>query len=195
MRQGGSTRNKMDVLHLRSCSLRFPQVFQCVFLISAVMILFGMASYGQDIRIRVLDGHNGKPITKECLNVWIGTGRGAHMIAATNKNGVVVLHLAENEIQAEIACPGWPARVIGHANNLQISGDEYLPCQEYGKINPGEPITPDLTMAPMPSYSIKKILESSVKGSNTCGKFRKEAKPGELIFYERPLHWWEKMRR
>jgi hypothetical protein len=39
----------------------------------------------------------------------------------------------------------------------------------------------------MPSYPIKKILDSGVSAANTCGKFRAEARPGELIFYVKPL--------
>jgi hypothetical protein len=34
--------------------------------------------------------------------------------------------------------------------------------------------------------AIKKILESGVVAGNTCGKFRAEPKPGELIFFVRP---------
>jgi hypothetical protein len=45
----------------------------------------------------------------------------------------------------------------------------------------------------MPWYSIKKILESGVSTANRCGKFEAEAKPGELIFFVRPLTWWERL--
>jgi hypothetical protein len=71
---------------------------------------------------------------------------------------------------------------------------EYLGCQEYAKFTPN-PAKPKFeTMVP-PVYSIKKIFESGVSASNTCGKFRAEPKPGELIFYVRPRSFLEKWRQ
>ena len=149
----------------------------------------------QEIHVKVLNGRSGKPISKECLNVWTGTSRGAHMVAVTNKEGVAVLHLNESEIQAENGCPGWPTQASRRAgaDGITVSGDPYVSCQEYGKITPGEPPTDPVTA--MPSYPIKKILETGVSSSNTCGKFRAEPEPGELIFYVRPRSFLEKWRQ
>jgi hypothetical protein len=33
----------------------------------------------QEFHIKVLNGRNGKPITKECLNIWVGTLAGPHL--------------------------------------------------------------------------------------------------------------------
>jgi hypothetical protein len=149
----------------------------------------------QEIHVKVLNGRNGKPITNECLNVWTGTWHGAHLVAVTNKEGVAVLRLTDSEIQAENACPGWPTQASRRpgADGITVNGDRYVGCQEYGKITPGEPPTNPVTT--MPSYPIKKILESGVSSSNTCGKFRAEPKPGELIFYVRPRSFLEKWKQ
>jgi hypothetical protein len=171
------------------------QALQQAFVLWLLVAFLGIPARAQEIRIRVLNGRNGKPVTKECINVWTGTGRGAHMVAVTNKDGVAVLRLAEKEILAESACPGWPARAPrgSDVDGITVSGDYYLACQEYGKITPGEPPTNPLKL--MPSYPIKRILESGVSTANTCGKFRAEAKPGELILFVRPLTWLEKLKR
>lgn len=163
-----------------------------------VMVIFSpliFLGHAQEIQVRALNAKSGKPISNECLNVWTGTTRGAHMVAATNKNGSAALRLSENEITTEAGCPGWPTQASRPAGSASIivSGDRYIACQEYRKIKSGEsPINPLTTM---PAYPVAKILESGMSAANTCGKFRTEAKPGELIIYMRSLHWWERMRR
>ena len=163
------------------------------FLIGALIVSAPLV-HAQEIRIRVLNGRNGKPIMNECLNVWTGTGRGAHMVAATDKDGVAALRVADTKILAETVCQGWPDQASGLSDveRITISGDRYIACQEYGKIVPGEPPTDPLTT--MPSYPIKKILESGITSANTCGKLRIEAKPSELVFFVRPRSFWERMR-
>lgn len=159
--------------------------------------LFG-SLHAQEIRIRVLNAHNGKPVPDECVNVFV------HGIVAlpipTDKQGVAVLR-AEGEHANPVtmgrgkACNGLatPNPTVGHADSIRISGDYYVACQEYGKAGASQsvPFDPEERM---PSYSIKRILESGIAASNTCGKFRAEPKPGELILFVRPMTWLEKWR-
>lgn len=42
-------------------------------------------------------------------------------------------------------------------------------------------------------YRVQEILRTGVVAENACGKARNQPAPGVLIFYVRPLHWWEKM--
>ena len=112
-----------------------------------------------------------------------------------------MLHLGNNDVMADPA-PTRACIAIAEAKPLPkdvetifVSGDRYVACQEYGKFVPGEPVTRDLTTRLMPSYPIKKILDSGVSAANTCGKFRAEARPGELIFYVRPRSFSERMRQ
>lgn len=169
--------------------LVLPSVLVCTVLASIPPLK------AQDIRIRVLNGRTGKPITNECLNVWTGTGRGAHLVAATNKEGLAVLHFADSEVVAEAACQGWPAQATADAgvDGITLSGNRYVACQEYARTTPGEPPVDPLSL--MPSYSVKKVLESGMSTANTCGKFRTGAKPGELIFYVRPRSLWERAKQ
>jgi hypothetical protein len=175
----------------------FPssQAFAQGFLLWVLVAFFALVLHAQEIRIRVLNARNGKPISNECVNVWTGTWHGAHLVATTNKNGIAVLRLADNEILAETACPGWPAQASRRSgvDAITISADYYVACQEYGKITPGEPTTDPLST--MPSYPIKRILESGITAANACGKFTAEAKPGELVFFVRPRKFLERMRQ
>lgn len=159
----------------------------------------GPVLHAQEVHIKVLNGRNGRPITNECLNVWIGPSFRENLIAPTNNEGVVVLRYGDGNVTAEAVtahtCNGMavlgPKRLRNGMDAIAISGDYYVPCQEYGKLDPDKL---NLGLGNMPSYSIKKILDSGVSGANTCGKARAKAKPGELILFMRPLTFWEKMR-
>jgi hypothetical protein len=168
-----------------------------------VLVVFPPLLHAQEIRIRVLNARTGKPITDECLNVWVGPLSGTGLLAPTNNEGAVVLHLGDNQVTANAvsspACHGvavlGPKPLPKDADTIAIASDYYVACQEYGKVVPGEPATPNLVREIMPSYSTKKILESGVSAPNTCGKFRAEAKPGELIFFVRARKFLERMRQ
>jgi hypothetical protein len=69
-------------------------------------------------------------------------------------------------------------------------GDMYVLCQAYGKAVSGQPQPPDTDL--IPTYSITKIFESGVVAVNTCGKFKADVKPGELVLFARPMSLWEK---
>jgi hypothetical protein len=173
------------------------------FLTCVMVAFFVPLPHAQDIDVKVLNARNGKPITNECLNVWIGPLHGVALYAPTNNEGVAVLHIRNNEATAKDVSPSTcnaraalgPRSIPKGADTIAIAGGNYVACQEYGKPGSGEPPTPDLVGQLMPSYSIKKILESGVSAANTCGKFRAKARPGELIFYVRPLSFLERMRQ
>jgi len=169
----------------------------------AMIALSAPPSRAQEIHIRVLNARNGKPITNECLNVWVAPPQRKALQAPTNSDGLVVLHIGADRVTAEAVSP-FPTRCIGNAvvapssgadsaDAIRVLGGNYIACQEYGRITPGEPATRDLLARIMPSYSTKRILTDGVTASNTCGKFRTKAKPGELVIFERSPTFWERL--
>jgi hypothetical protein len=180
---------------------RLSRAFRRMCVLSVLVGLFGPLLAAQEIHIRVMNAHNGKPIKNDCINVSLGPWHGADLLPATNEDGVVVLHLLNNEFWADSACHGWPARVPRRAgvDAIALIGDRYIACQEYGKLDSGERTTPAASLSSIkeriPSYSIMTILESGVTAGNTCGQFRAEARPGALIFFVRPPTWLEKWKR
>jgi hypothetical protein len=150
----------------------------------------------QEFHIKVLNGRNGKPITKECLNIWVGTLAGPHLVAATNRDGAVVLSISDDKLVAVAGCQGWPVQAAWPTGSegILVTGDYYVACQEYAKVVPNAAKPKFIRIIP-PLYPIKEILESGISASNTCGKFRANATPGELIFFEKPRSFWEKMRQ
>jgi hypothetical protein len=165
-------------------------------LIWPLLCLYAPGAGAQDFHIRVLDGRNGKPITKECLNIWVGTLAGPHLVAATDQDGVVVLRVSDDKLVAGAGCKGWPVQAAwpAGADAILVAGDYYVACQEYANFVPNAK-KPKFEAKVLPMYSLRRILESGVSASNTCGKFRAGAKSGELIFYVRPRSFMEKMRQ
>jgi hypothetical protein len=149
--------------------------------------------HGQQIQLKLMNARNGKPIRGECVNVWTGTGRDRHLVAETNNDGIAILQLGQGEILAETACKGWEPRgpVSPDSDALMLAPNWRVACQEYTKVILGEPISNPLTR--MPAYPIKEILKSGVSAANTCGRFRQQAKPGELILFVRSRTFFEAM--
>ena|SRR6516225_4154873 len=144
-------------------------------LIFASGLAVGAAPSEKKILIRVVDGRNGHPVTKESVNVWFGNKPAAQgfggeggvaLLLSTDKNGEVAVPTEVNDVE-------W----------IDIAPDYYCDCRPFRK-DTREPI-----------YSVKEVLQQGVVTDNSCGKFRLEPKPGELTFFVRPLHWWEAFRR
>jgi hypothetical protein len=166
-------------------------------------VVFAPLVSAQEIDIRVLNARNGEPVTNECLNISLGSWHGGDLIAPTSKKGIVILKFEDDKVAADGVSPDpcrgasilGPKTVPKATNAITVSSDYYVACQEHGKIISGEPAAPGLRGDLMPSYPIKQILEKGLSASNTCGKFRAEIKPGELIFYVRPRFFLERMRQ
>ena len=180
----------------------FAQPFRKVFLISVLVGLFAPQLDAQEIhiKIKVLNAHNGKPINYECIDVSLGPWHGADLVVPTDKYGIAVLHLSGNEMTADATCQGWSKQAhAAGVDVIAVIGDYYVACQEYGKLAPGERPTPEtastVNKEVVPTYSITKILESGVSANNTCGKFRAQAKPGELILFVRPRGFLERLKQ
>ena len=164
-------------------------------------VLWACSVSAQEIRIRVVDARSGKAINNEFVNISFGSWHGADLLAPTNNEGVVVLHLAKSEVTATgvspSACDGsailGPKPLPKNVDAIAITSDAYVDCQEWAKVLPGGEPKDNLSRAP--SYPIKKILESGIVAGNRCGKFRTEAKPDELIFFVKSASLWERVRR
>jgi hypothetical protein len=85
-----------------------------------------------------------------------------------------------------------PKPLPSDVTTLAVTSDEYVDCQEWAKVVPGE--SPKDALNRAPSYPIKRILELGVTASNRCGKFRAKARPGELILFVRPRSFMERLR-
>ncbi len=149
------------------------------------------------VRIKVLSAKNGAPINNECLDIFV-PGRVRALVVGTDKRGVVTVPLSRTgtaDVQAARparACNGaaTPDAALPVGGSFQVMGDYYVACQEYSFPRPPKNAPPRRAF---PNYSIRKILRTGVVAANTCGKARAKPEPGELIFFERPRTFWEKL--
>jgi hypothetical protein len=124
------------------------------------------------IRIRIVNGKTGKPITNTFLNLWnVVDGKNDKKEVtelATDSTGTILVRMNRNDSFSVI--PG---------NNFDCRRSK-------GGYPGGLPLGID--------YSASEILKNGITGTNLCGKTSIFANPGELIFFERPLTFWEGMR-
>lgn len=130
-----------------------------------VVLLTSPLMKAQQVLIRVVDGRNGHPISDEKLQLWFNSQSGSAMSISTDKQGV-----------AKVDAPSGAA--------LLVSANLYIDCRYSKQTGPERP-----------TYPVSDILRSGVLAANTCGKLKLSPTPGELIFFVRPEHWWEGMKR
>jgi hypothetical protein len=151
--------------------------------------LFSGGVYAQEIRIKVLDGRNGHSIKDDCISVWVGSTPYKGMAAPTHPDGMAVVRLTRdpNKVSrpTEGVCNGLGAvdPLLEYGKTIRITSNYYMPCQ---------PHPPD---SPWLSFSVEKVLRSGDVSANYCGKIEASPKPGQIIVFVRPLHWWEAFRR
>lgn len=68
-------------------------------------------------------------------------------------------------------------------SSIQIESNFYKDCRPFKKD------------VPRPAYSVDEIKHDGIAAENACGKLNSEARRGELVFYVRPIHGWEGMKR
>jgi len=158
-----------------------------------LLLLFALTWLGraqaaaQDIRIEVLDGRNGRPVTNQCLNVWVPGERGFDAVIPTDSSGIAVFRLAgdPNNWIKKGRCKGAvaPYPPVTHAQAIQPFPAWPVDCRVH-KIGPHQ-------YSPLPTYSVREILDTGVVAEDFCGKVKVSATAGELIIFTRPLRPWE----
>ena len=158
----------------------------------AVVVALGAPAYAQTIRIKLLNGRNGRPLAHSCINLWVGHGRVAASAVVTNKKGVASLRLTTRA--AEINTAHWPLActkglegrvpIFKYASSVKINVG-YVVCVPHGS---------NYSWLALMKFSTKKILQSGIVTPNSCGKARASPKPGEITLFVRPLTLWEKLK-
>ena len=134
-------------------------------LLGLAMLVVPITVRAQLISIRVVNGRTGYPITDEKFQLWFDNQSGSATSISTDKQGV-----------ARVDAPSGAA--------LLLSANLYVDCRYSKQTGPQRP-----------TYPVSEIVQTGVLAANTCGKLKLSAAPGELIFFVRPEHWWEGMKR
>lgn len=169
---------------------------QLLFFSVALAAFAGPSLWAQEFHIRVLNARDGKPMAGVCLSVYFGRWHDETDIwARTNQDGVAVLHLANNLLVADTGCHAWKRQAYfpSGLDTVALQNVYHVDCQEIGRgLSASGRYVP--IEARVPTYSVRRILESGISASNICGKARAQAKPGELIVFARRATLLEKLR-
>lgn len=155
----------------------------------------GMNLRAQDIRIKLVNGRNGQPMARKCLNVWVGDRSsrrsGLLLETQTDNDGVTRLRLTKRDAEISTQNQRLACGLSGVVNPVVKYGDTisvrpgYVLCQ---------PRTPDYSWLAMVDFSTKDVLQSGIVTANTCGRIKGSPKAGEVILFVRPLSFWEKLK-
>lgn len=141
------------------------------------------ARFGDDsedtanITLRMLDGKTGQPMStsESQLDFWVGTSLQPTQRADIGSRSV----RPDKSGSAEITLPA--ASFISVHARYGNAGSDYVNCDRIK------------TRAPF-RYSVSQILTTGVAAPNYCSKRKADAKPGEFVFFVRPMTLWEKMK-
>jgi len=131
-----------------------------------VAMLFPSCS-AEDIRVRLVNGQTGEPVRgPQPVVLYLGRNHSAFLDGTTDIDGVAVFHLPDP--LAEWITAGQDSQILYH-------------CSPYQKN----------------TFKTAEILSRGVIALNVCDskgklKGKVDAKPGDLVIFARPLHWWEK---
>lgn len=162
-------------------------------IMSLVLFSSGASLFAQTLTIRLVDGRNGRPMVGKAshVNVWVGTKPKETIVIPTSENGVARLQLTLNtsEINIPNSSNGRGSIVV---SNPIVKYDESL------RINVPYawciPKGSNFSWLMFAHFSTKQLLQQGYVSPNTCGKATASPKPGEVVFFVRPLSFWEGLR-
>jgi hypothetical protein len=119
------------------------------------------------VQIRVLDGHNGKPIAHESIFVRFEpiVPHGIEHAPSTDANGTL-----------KVNAPS-------HAG-MNATVNLYPTCRHVPKA--------DRTKGPI-TFPVEQVVTTGVVEANSCSHLTVPPSPGELTLFVRSLHWWERL--
>lgn len=138
-----------------------------LFLAALAMVMVVPSCSAEDIRIRLVNGQTGELIKgRQPVALYLGRDHSGFVTETTNTDGVAVFRLPDPLVEWVTA--GEDSQTLYH-------------CSPYQKN----------------TFATAEILHRGAVALNNCdpkGKLRGkiEAKPGEVVIFARPLHWWEK---
>jgi hypothetical protein len=153
-------------------------------ILCCVILLCGtlFAQPDRTITIRMLDNKTGQQITTSEFQISFQTlpdlskipGLDHYWMEGGERHGILTIPFEPGTVSIAVHS----SYRIGFANWSYVNCDcvrDRGPYQEHW-------------------YSISEILASGIAAPNRCNKRKVIAKPGEFIFFVRPMTFWEKMR-
>lgn len=125
----------------------------------------GTEATTKTIKVRLLNGKNGKPIKDDNPSIWIGDAT-SPINPWTDSHGEIVVSVTDTRLQ-----------------ELRVSPDWYVDCRFKTDSEDGMRV----------KYSLEEIINTGVVSENLCGKRRIAPIPGLLVLYVRPRTFMERL--
>ena len=125
-----------------------------------------------------------------CVNAWVGTERKDAMAIPTDRDGVARFYLTDKDAEINTQSQWKNCGDFGVLNPVVNYGDTiginagYVLCERKS----------DYSWLLVLRFPTAKVLHDGIVSSDTCGKAKATAEPGEIILFVRPLTWWEKFK-
>jgi hypothetical protein len=137
----------------------------------------------QTLRVRLLNGSSGKPISNSYVNVWVGDQRKEAIPISIDGSGNAVLMLTGSAAGGGVKAEPTHEATFPYAPQIKIQAGFVL-CQTKQQKYSWLQITP---------YSTEEWIRTGIVTANTCGKAVTKSEPGILTIFVRPLNFWEKL--
>lgn len=72
---------------------------------ASLLLLLGIGGNAQSIRIKLVNGRNGRPFANTHVNVWVGTERKEAIVIPTDEKGVARVQLTLDTAKVNIPAP------------------------------------------------------------------------------------------
>jgi hypothetical protein len=119
----------------------------------------------QVIRVKVVDGKNGKPVANLEITLKTELPTWSPSSLFTDRNGEVTVKV------------GSFTKMVAFTPSMKYRGCLKSTIKGQGPISP--------------LYSVADILSKGISMENSCGKRHVDAAPGELVYFVRPWTFWE----
>lgn len=158
---------------------------------ASLLLLLGIGGNAQSIRIKLVNGRNGRPFANTHVNVWVGTERKEAIAIPTDEKGVARVQLTLDTAKVNIPAPSKDRGSIVVANPVVKYSDTiainvpYVLC-ETRKSN--------YSWLAIRTFATAEVLQHGIVTANRCGKAEASPQAGEIIIFVRPLTWWEALK-
>ncbi len=150
----------------------------------AILSSFGTLLHAQKIGIQLIDGKHGHPMAFSHVNVWVGNDRKAALAIPTDATGTAWLSLTDQDNKVNVGNADRKAPVdpvVRYSAFLRINVP-YVLCQSP---------TPPYSWLTSTGFFTKEVFQQGIVRPNSCGKAAAFKVPGKIIFFVRPLNFWE----
>ena len=132
-----------------------------VFLLGLTICTFAPATVGQTVTVRLINGRNGKPLSRVKTAIGFDNDK--------NRQFIILYSDLNGELHFE----------ADQSRTIYVHPIGVIDCGE-------QPVG-----APDPNYSIAEILKNGLLTRNNCGKGNYEPLRGKLLYFGRRASWWE----